>query len=500
MKKNKMQCCQFLIGMFCLFLIGFTFSSCETEKDFAKHNKIIVKKFSMKDVNLRLDFKLNEALNYLKRLQAKSLQQNCNAKLVYDEKSGLYYDDEKGLYVLKDGKESYTFPIIESDTTEKLKNITFNKNSSNEFDIYIVKYDFTKEDLNNYTKEALASREVKYQALLKNGVEYPVEVQWMVCIYVQAYVQVFPIDQGELTGNNGNDWTWVTVSSTCYSGVDSNGGPSGPTDSTGANGNETGGSGSNGTTTNSDNQDNTIITVAAIDSYSTNTKIDDATNIADLKKITKKSILGVKTKVKQYMDDLKSRLAFTGGQPTIIEDGAMFNEEQTPALEPNTRQPTKTSWYNYPSSYYIVVHMHQNLYYDVTQSPPQLKLTNPIPSDDDVRNFLGMYDYQQNNNPRATLITVTLAGTFAIRYNDTQKATNAYNILRDDKVEREKYTLTYDNAIMDLYNQVPMDKELMKTKFATFINTYQINEENMGLSLYEAVSDTQGNITNWIKL
>ncbi|WP_293893608.1 hypothetical protein [Flavobacterium sp.] len=201
MKKNKSQFYQLLISLICLFLIGITFSSCEAEKDVAKDNKIIVKKCSMKDFKLRSDIKLNEAANYLNRLQAESLQQNANSKLVYDENSGLFYDDEKGIYISKDGKESYTFPIIQSDSTVKIKNITFNKNTSNAYDVYIVNYDYTKEDLSNYTKEELNQREIKYQALLKNGVEYPVEAQSFVCIditIVITWIEEHPNEPADL--------------------------------------------------------------------------------------------------------------------------------------------------------------------------------------------------------------------------------------------------------------------------------------------------------------
>ena len=208
-------------------------TSCEAEKNFTKDNKIIIKKCTMKDLNLSSDIKLNEAANYLKKLQTKNLKDNSNAKLVYDEKSGLYLDDEKGIYLSSEGKESYTFPVISSNITEKIKNITFNKNNNNEYDIYIVMYDFTKEDLNNYTKEVLAERDINFQALLKNGIEYPVEAQWFICFYTEALTEA-PIDHGDLTGNFGHEFTWVTISSACFSGTDISGGSS----SSSANSNE----------------------------------------------------------------------------------------------------------------------------------------------------------------------------------------------------------------------------------------------------------------------
>lgn len=36
-------------------------------------------------------------------------------------------------------------------------------------------------------------------------------------------------------------------------------------------------------------------------------------------------------------------------------------------------------------------------------------------------------------------------------------------------------------------------------KFVIFLNTYTINGHSLGLILYEAVYDNQGNIINWIR-
>lgn len=108
-----------------LYFISIIFSSCEAEKDFVSKSNIIIKHCSMKDIALQSNLKLKQAVKQLVSLQVDS---NANSKVVYDELSGLYYDDEKGIYIKKDGKESYTFPVIQTDNNEKIKNITFNKN------------------------------------------------------------------------------------------------------------------------------------------------------------------------------------------------------------------------------------------------------------------------------------------------------------------------------------------------------------------------------------
>jgi hypothetical protein len=166
-----------LICLFNLLLIGNIFSGCESEKDFTKaieKNKLIVKHCSMKDVSLQSNLKLHKAIDKLKGLQTHLLESQLNAssKMVYDENSGLLYDDEKGIYVSKDGKESYNFPVIQADSNEKIENITFNKNNQNEYDVYLVKYDYTKEDLQIFSREELAQRDQEYFPLIKEGIVY----------------------------------------------------------------------------------------------------------------------------------------------------------------------------------------------------------------------------------------------------------------------------------------------------------------------------------------
>lgn len=233
-----------LISIFSLLLIVNTFSSCEAEKDFTSNNKLVVKRCSMKDINLQGNTKLIEARSKLKNIQEKSLQRNLVSKLVYDENSGLLYDDEKGIYVSKDGKESYNFPVIQEDN-EKVINITFNKNKQNEYDVYLVKYDFTKEDVKNFSKEILAQRDQEYFSLLKDGIAYNEHARWMICV---EKITVTYVADGTYVTEDGLDYDVycpvITVSNECYSG-----GPIGPQytyisgDGSGPGGGSTGGGG-----------------------------------------------------------------------------------------------------------------------------------------------------------------------------------------------------------------------------------------------------------------
>jgi hypothetical protein len=481
-----------------MLLISNTFISCEAEKDVIKsEGKMIVKRCSMKDAIMKSNMKISGAVDYIKRLQTRSVD-NETARLVYDEKSGLYYDDEKGLYVTKDEHESYIFPIIQTNAAEKIKNITFSKNAYNEYDIYIVKYDYSKEDLNIYSKEELAQREVKYQPLLKNGVEYPVETQWTICINFQVLVMV-PIDQGELTGNFDYEEVWVTISSECFSNdyetIISGGSTGG---STGYGGVGAVGGDSNTPTNNNSSSNselgNTILTALVIDEETIvgDPKIVSPTvNIKRLKKLTDNERNGGKTIFKQKIDEYKEKLS-----NQYIEEGMMYGSEFEPIPGESTKNSTE--WSSYPTSHYVAIHMHQNKYY----VNGVLKDTNPVMSDVDVIAMLGFYNY--TNNINVTSVLVSRQGTFALRVNNGNQVNDAINALDPDSnsqtssPEMEKFVNEYDNNVQNLFEAGNEPGAL--AGLINLINTYQINGQTLGISIFQAVFDSQGNITNWIKL
>jgi hypothetical protein len=215
------------IAFICLVVI---LSSCEAEKDFVKREKILVRKFSMKEASKKGNLKLIETVDKVKNMH--SSQNNVNSKIVFDEKSGLYFDDEKGIYIEKDEEKSYTFPIIRTSTTEKVQNICFNLKANGNYDVFLVKYNFTKEEASGLTDEEIKNREKQFITLLKDG--QVVNFFRYVCIDVVMYITTEiapPIDQGDLTGNFGTNpgtsTTVVTIASGCFFTNDSGGGDTG---------------------------------------------------------------------------------------------------------------------------------------------------------------------------------------------------------------------------------------------------------------------------------
>jgi len=196
-------------------------SSCEAEKDFATQDKIIVRRFSMKDITAKSNSKLNQAINNIKTLNSNTITDSSNSKLVFDEKTGLYFDDEKGLYIEKDNLKSYTFPIIRTSADEKIKNICFNEKQDGNYDVFLVKYDLTKQEELTLTEEQKESREKQFITLMKDGVA--VDLFRFYCINIVMTVTTeyaAPIDNGDLTGNfgytTGSNTTSVVIGSGCF--------------------------------------------------------------------------------------------------------------------------------------------------------------------------------------------------------------------------------------------------------------------------------------------
>lgn len=244
------------------------FASCEAEKDFAENSKMIVRRFSMQEMSKKGDDKLVATVNKIKSLQRD--QSNENNKIVYDMKAGLYFDDEKGLFIQDGEKMSYTFPVIRESPSEKVQNICFNKNKAGDYDVYLVKYDYTKEQAHTMTDEQLKEAEKEFVTLLKDG--QVVNLFKYVCIDVVVTVThtiAVPIDNGDLTGNFGYTTatftTTVTIASGCFFTYD-NGGSGGVGDGSGGGPGDSSGPGlGDGTGGVSSGNDGPIITGSLID-------------------------------------------------------------------------------------------------------------------------------------------------------------------------------------------------------------------------------------------
>jgi hypothetical protein len=157
-------------------------------------------------MNSEKNTKLTKAANLLK-----TQKENKSAKIIYDTIFDFYYDDQNGIYIETGTKNTYTFPVFRSTSDGKIENILFTLNDKNEYDIYLVKYDLTKEELETLTNEQLSLIDKDYFGLYVDGKVPAPELE---CIDILQQT-VVPIDQGDLTGNFGYQTVWVVVASFC---------------------------------------------------------------------------------------------------------------------------------------------------------------------------------------------------------------------------------------------------------------------------------------------
>lgn len=203
---------------------------------------------------------------------------------------------------------------------------------------------------------------------------------------------------------------------------------------------------------------------------------------------------GTKTNIKTRIDQLNiNRLT------SLKENGYMFDNNQN-TLPSFNQTSSGTLWANGGQpQYYIMLHMHQDNYIPEGTTTP--KPTNVAPSHTDVRSVLDLLDYTGNKN--VTSIIVSRHGTFAIRVNDKSKANDAFDAITPSDATNQtwkEFVDKYDDLVTDLYLANPSDDTNIMNGFIEFINTHLVNGQTMGLSFYQAVYDSQGNIINWVKL
>lgn len=203
------------IPVICLLIF---LSSCEAEKIPLKNGNLSIRQFSMREAKAKGNNRLIEAVNKIKNEDINFIDEN--ARIIYDEASELYFDDEKGLYITDGDKESYTFPVIRTSTLEKVKNICFNQKPDGGFDVFLVVYDYTKEEAETMSEEELAIQEKQFIGLMVNGRVITSLKYICVDLFTVVSQQIsVPINQGELTGAFGyqtiTQTTVVTIASSC---------------------------------------------------------------------------------------------------------------------------------------------------------------------------------------------------------------------------------------------------------------------------------------------
>lgn len=398
---------------------------------------------------------------------------------------GFTIETDEIVFIEKGDYHSYTFPIIREEENGLVENLLFSYELDGTYKIFLVKYNLNEQEKNDIINKIPidVSSKTEIEEIEKQEEITNATASRRSCWQVTATAQMcchgihntFDVLAGEYCrcANPPTEYTMTFVQIDCpdltiggaTGGVTTVGGGHGGGSSGG------GGLGGGGGAT-----------VPVV-----NPPID---HIAELKKLTDNKPDGTKTNIKIKIDALKSTLS-----TSPYEGGAMYNSSQTPLI-PTVVAPTETNWADPPTQYYIKLHRHQDNYTPLGES--QTKPTCPVESDMDVYNFLKLH--KLTNNKNATDLFVSRAGTFALRATNPSKAKAAFESLTTNKERWSVFCRLYDELVMDPLLATPRDEAKALEGFIKFINETLIGGQPLGISLYQAVFDAQGNITTWVQL
>lgn len=495
------------IRILLFFFTGMLILSCNYDDEIStKSTESSAENYKLKKVYLKEYSKNTKLFKQINNVKSKNLKSyDSNGKIVYSSDNSFNINTDFATYIENNGKHSYTFKINRDNPEYLLENLILNSNDSLGYDAYIVQYDITESEfqlLKNNNFVNLSNKMTLLKLLDSNIVddifskEQTVEIQGLCLNSLTVCASGDHFSENGAGGNLSSctiphtivtvyAWSECTISIPIGGGGGSTGGTDGG-----------GGGGSPGTGTGStyDGSDPNIHGNGGITTFPT---IDDDDNapidhVAALNKLTNNKKDGSKTNVKTRIDQLN-----TARLTSLKENGYMFDNDQNTHASYN-QGSNFTAWADPGTSYYIMLHMHQDKY--IPEGSTTSKPTNVAPSDTDVVGLLKLLDYTNNKN--ATSIIVNRLGTFAIRVDDKNKANDAYDALTSSTNNSAAIAFEekYDELVMEPYEASPLDDNAVMDGFISFINTNLINGQSMGLSFYQAVFDSQGNIINWIKL
>jgi hypothetical protein len=202
-----------------IIILGIVFMlfSCSEDlyDDHISKSKINSKNVSLNDDLLKQNSKLMKSVNQIKSLNNKSY-----SKIIYDSINNFYIDDENGIFLDYNGAISYSFRVLRENTAgnSKVENIVFNQTETGDYDSYLLKYAFSKNEFDalpfegtnaiNYEIEqvdVLVSSRVTAPKCKTIRVSKCSGVPWDCGGGICGYDYVIQCDEGS-GGNGGTSW------------------------------------------------------------------------------------------------------------------------------------------------------------------------------------------------------------------------------------------------------------------------------------------------------
>lgn len=475
-----------------IFVLGMliVLTNCQTEDLVLKNETSTKSRAIVTKLNYEQFLKQQNVKSTVEKLKKIELIKISNSKHRSNTQRAIVTIDSSSInQVIKEGVVSYTFKVLNSDLeANTFENLVIQTDTTQQTNAYLIKY-IPSISLGI----GVSFQGIKEVTPLDSSTTISTTNKTTVCVSITTYTNYYWCDEGVVQSPETCEYRYTTenTETSCETLPDGNSNStvfySNPSSGGGG---TTGGNDSNydGSDPNIHGNGGTPINTAPL--FDENAPID---HVAELKKLTNNKKDGTRSNIKTRIDQLHtSRLT------SIKENGYMFDKDQN-TLPSYNQGPNWTAWANSGlPQYYITLHMHQDFYIPEGSTTP--KPTNVAPSDTDVVNLLLLLE--QTDNKNVTSMLVNRLGTFAIRVTDKSKANNTYNALTNpsNKTEAIKFGEKYDELVITPYETIPLDDNAVMDGFIQFINTHLVNGQPMGLSLYQAVYDSAGNIINWVKL
>lgn len=488
-----MEKTKFLKRKVLLLLVGFlTLWSCQQD-DFYHKNADVKKEMNFQKVsfeNIIKDAKHKKVKeSFIKFKEETSLKNNPNiqGKLVYNEEYGFYIDDENGIFIEKEDYQSYTFRIERPESDGKLENVVFSSKSDGEFDIKIVTYDITYEEIEVLGKEEITNRNVEYSSYNNYQTEMlPDLICYDVWTLKDANYDCTCPESGEMIWVLELQCHWTTGGGGGSGGGSGSGSGNGSGGSPGSGGPGFGGGGGSGSGSGNGNPpaqisdtDGNIITTPITPLYPKRNHLQELNNITNNNPT-----------IRTYINNFRESLS-----DPLIEEGIEFNNNSSPF-------PPQYATYNGVK------------FFPVSVNDPKTRVhkhhdeLDPIFSFEDIFGMAEFFhqkarhiDPMEANN--ITSIMVSRTGVHALRVRDPQKVQDFYNYLISGNLGgarhfKSAYTEDVIIETIDYCNGVCTPAQLDDVLIQNFI--IFLNKLDSGLDYYFAPHPANSNDNHvWIK-
>lgn len=428
------------------------------------------------------EFKSNSQAYEKYALYEQTKQRKATSRMIEDTVYNYIINTDQGKYIEDGAYNSYTFPVSKADISpdSKIENVLFSLNNSGEYDTYLVKYDFTPEELLNFSEEDLNSHEVNYTYIGEDG-----KAAVLICVDIYREECGPPREGNNDGGSIDPECTWVLQSSTCGFA----GGGGGPDEGNPGTGTGTGGGGGGNPSTPPQPPCHgggcpPIITTPVMDEA----PIDNCEELKKLLKVPTYPVVAPNKTVPKSIAYLQGRLS--GFNPPSNEEGFNFRNDArsyADAVPYADTSPTSVIYSDDPDVY-GGTHIHLESLYGMF-------------SHEDIgtlHNFATHYNYngQAPDYSIPVHVLVTKNKTYALKIDNWSR----FNVVMRAIYNNETKKRTFKRNLEKTYQNLRKTNGTSQTDYELAFLNY-LKEQHIFASLYRLTTPAESEEKqNWEKL